>query len=497
MNTPRPDPFYNRYNELAALERAYQLPGNGGGMVLIYGRRRLGKTYLLQRFLTTGSDDSNREKPHSYYLAEQTSAVLQRTSLAEQLIQAIPSTGVHVEDIAGSWNALLRYVSAYGRTLEHGRERFGLVLDEFPYLMERNPELPSVLQSWWDREGAHSRVFVVLCGSQLSTMANLGTESKPLYGRFNAGIHQLTPLSYHEVAMFYESSDYSLKEKLMLYGILGGTPRYHALVNSKNPFADEIMNLFLCPMAALENEVDYLLGSEQIRDPSTYNAILNMIAGGATQFNVIQQKVGLEKASLPFYLKTLIELGWITREVSFGDKTGKRALYKINDPFLFFWHRFITPLNSVRRFSDPRDLYNRRVMPYLDEYMGSYIFEDICKQWLQSHCTTTLGIPLKNLQRYWSRDGNLEIDLVGEIEDGSYLFGECKWSVNHPVGLSVYTDLKAKIAMLPEERWRNTHNSIFFSVGGFTDSLRQLVKESEERIILVDGAMLLSGKGRE
>ena len=232
--TIAPDPFFNRTAELAALDRAWRQRGTGGQMTLLYGRRRLGKTYLLQRFFA--GSDTEPPKPHCYYLAEQTTAAAHRSALAAQLLEALPDAGVAVEELAVSWNALLRHVSARCRERSAKEGRFGLILDEFPYLVEQSPELPSVLQSWWDREGLHARLYVILCGSQLSAMAALGQESAPLYGRFNAGIMLLEPLHYEEVAAFYaDSPHYGLAETLLMYGVLGGTPRYHALVDTSRP----------------------------------------------------------------------------------------------------------------------------------------------------------------------------------------------------------------------------------------------------------------------
>ena len=166
-------------------------------------------------------------------------------------------------------------------------------------------------------------------------MATLGSESAPLFGRFNAGIHRLEALGYEEVAAFYKGSPlYGLTEKLLMYGILGGTPRYHALVDTTRPLDEEVIALLMQPRAALENEVRFLLSSEHIRDPAPYNAALGAIAAGETQFGRIQQHTGVERGTLSFYLKTLQELGWVRRELPFGDTTDKRALYGIADPFL-------------------------------------------------------------------------------------------------------------------------------------------------------------------
>jgi len=317
-STIKPDPFYDRTVELAALDRAWKRHGNGGQMLLLYGRRRLGKTFLLQRYFTVGATGNEPAKPHCYYLAEQSTAAAQQLTLARQLIAALPTEGVTAEEIAVSWNALLRYASQQVQARKKGAGRFALILDEFPYLIAQTPELPSILQAWWDREGVHSSLFVVLCGSQLSAMAALGEESAPLFGRFNAGIFHLDPLQYEDVACFYANSPhYGVVEKLLMYGVFGGTPRYHALVDPSRPPAEEIVTLLMQPRAILENEVRFLLGSEQIRDPAPYNAILAAIAGGETKFNGIQQLIGVERGALSKPLRSLLETGLDSTRIAF------------------------------------------------------------------------------------------------------------------------------------------------------------------------------------
>ena len=184
------------------------------------------------------------DRSPTYFLAEQSTATTQRLTLARQLIAALPSEAISAEDIAVSWNALLRYASQQAKGRKKAAGRFALILDEFPYLVAQTPELPSILQAWWDREAVHSPLFVVLCGSQLSAMAALGQESAPLFRRFNAGIFHLDPLHYEDVVAFYaDSPDYGIVEKLLMYGVCGGTPRYHALVDTSHPPAEEIVTL--------------------------------------------------------------------------------------------------------------------------------------------------------------------------------------------------------------------------------------------------------------
>ncbi len=484
--TIKPDPFYNRTLELAALDRAWKRHGAGGQMLLLYGRRRLGKTFLLQRYLTVGAGGNEPEKPHCYFLAEQSTAATQRLTLARQLVAALPAEGVDAEELAVSWNALLRHASQQARLRKKGAGRFALILDEFPYLIAQTPELPSILQAWWDREGVHSPLFVVLCGSQLSAMATLGQESAPLFGRFNAGIFHIGPLHYEDVACFYEGSrHYGVKEKLLMYGVFGGTPRYHALVDTSRPSAEEIVTLLMQPRAILENEVRFLLSSEQIRDPAPYNAILAAIAGGETKFNGIQQSIGAERGTLSFSLRTLLDLGWIRRELPFGEPSERRAIYRVADPFLTFWYRFVAPLASDLQFSDPAAVYAAHVAPRLADYMGWSVFEEICGQWLQRHAKQRLGLTVRQMAGYWSRDGRTEIDLVAELNHGAFLYGECKWRADSVTRLSDLSVLQAKVASLPEARWRNKPAYILFALGGFSPELLQLAAQPAERIYLV------------
>jgi AAA+ ATPase superfamily predicted ATPase len=490
--TIKPDPFYDRTVELAALDRAWKCHGNGGQMLLLYGRRRLGKTFLLQRYFTAGSTGNEPVKPHCYFLAEQSTASTQRLTLARQLIAALPAEGVTPEEIGVSWNALLRYASQQAQARKKGSGRFALILDEFPYLVAQTPELPSILQAWWDREGVHAALYVVLCGSQLSAMAALGEESAPLFGRFNAGIFHLDPLQYEDVACFYANKPhYGVVEKLLMYGVFGGTPRYHALVDPSRPPAEEIVTLLMQPRAILENEVRFLLGSEQIRDPAPYNAILAAIASGETKFNRIQQLIGVERGALSKSLRTLLDLGWIRRELPFGERSDRRALYRVADPFLAFWYRFVAPLSSELQFSDPSAVYASRVAPFLADYMGWSIFEEICGQWLQRHAKERLDLTIRQMARYWSRDGRTEIDLMAELDDGTFLFGECKWRTERVTRLSDLSTLQAKVASLPEARWRDKPSYILFALGGFSPELQQLAADPAERLYLITDTNML------
>jgi AAA+ ATPase superfamily predicted ATPase len=166
-------------------------------------------------------------------------------------------------------------------------------------------------------------------------------------------------------------------------------------------------------------------------------------------------------------------------------------LYRVADPFLAFWYRFVAPLASDLQFSDPAAVYATHVAPRLAEYMGWSVFEEICGQWLQRHAKQRLGLTVRKMARYWSRDGRIEIDLMAELADGTYLFGECKWRADSVMRLIDLSALQAKVASLPEARWRNKPSYVLFALGGFSPELLQLASDPAERLYLVGTKDLL------
>ncbi len=486
-NLSRPEPFFDRANELKAFSRAWER--RGAGLAMLYGRRRLGKTYLLQRFLAELGDSDTLPSGRCYYLADQSTADNQRQALAERLFEAFPSPGIEPRELAGSWNTLLRYFGAKAKEFKPDGKAV-LILDEFPYLVAQSPELPSVIQAWWDQEGTHNSVFVVLCGSQLSVMATLANETAALHGRFNAGRIRLEPMRFFDVAEFYASAKgFGPKEKLLMYGAFGGTPRYHGLARPDLPWDEQIVDLLLRPGAPFEGEARALLSSEQIRDPVPYNSILAAIASGCTRHAEILNATGITGQAVTHPLNVLQELEWVRKERSFGETTDRRSIYRIADPFLLFWYRFGAPLASALRFEDPMVVFQERVTPHLADYMGRFVFEDVCEQWLRAFGRRLVGQSIMSTGRYWSRDGRVEIDLVAELDTGRKLFGECKWSADALIGVRSYSALRFKVESLPEASWKQDAKFVMFSLGGFTDELRSIAAV-EKDLYLVDGNAL-------
>lgn len=467
--------FHNRLIELDALQQHWD--SHEAELILLYGRRRLGKTYLLQKFL---EDD----KQHAYFLAAQTSLRGNLSGMATALIQMAPDKGYRVEDLSTLGN-ILRFAASLA-----GTRRLALVLDEFQYLLEQEPSIPSQIQSWWDTEGIRSSLFLVLCGSHAGMMEGLGGPQAPLFGRFTFR-WRLPPMTYRDVSLFYEESSYSPREKLTAFGVLGGTPRYHALFDPRRSLSANIAGQIFSSTGLLRNEPDILLSSSRIRDAAPYNAILRAIADGCTKSNEIGRAVGASSSQLAFYLRTLIELEWVGREHPFGEDSDRRAIYRLNDPFIRFWYRFVDGLRSDLEFQNWRDVYRTGVQPFLNDYMGFLAFEDICHQFLRVEGSRLLGVGIRNSSRYWSRDTSLEVDVMGETADGGILLGECRWS-SSPVGPAAYQALRDKAALLREKRGR-IERYILFSAAGFSENLRATAER--EGVLLVDAEKLLSAGG--
>jgi len=464
--------FYNREQELSILTEDWET--DGAKLMLLYGRRRVGKTYLLQHFFSAGH-------PHCYFLASTVANQENIAQLAETLLQAIPdASGLSSSDFP-TFRSVLQF---YG---EHSREtRFALVLDEFQYLVQRDPSIPSQLQAWWDTTGLQSQAFVVLCGSHIGIMEELAGASQPLFGRFTSR-RRLTPMTCSYTAKFYEMANWSIRDKMIAYGILGGTPRYHALFEIGRDVGWNVCKNVLSSDGLLRNEPEVLISSSTIRDPVNYNSVLRAIALGDTRMTAIANRTGLTQSQLGFYLNNLIELEWIAREMPFGEHSTKSSIYRITDHFVHFWYRFVSRFESALEFQETSSVYHAHIEPFLNDYMGRYVFEDICLQYLRREVLRKHGLHIKEAGRYWNRDNSVEIDIVAELDDGGMLVCEAKWS-STPLDIETYYSLMRKVAYLPT-KGRNTITYMLFSLAGFNRDMKS--RADKDGVILVSGEELL------
>lgn len=438
--------FYDRDNELAALNNAFTSAGHA--FYVVYGRRRVGKTELLKEFCS--------EHDHIYFLAAQEAEHRQREKFVEQVAEAFDDRVPRID----GWDEAFEYL---GEKL--AVENVVVVIDEFPYLIEENDSLPSYLQSFVDEQLQQTDSMLVLCGSSVSTMESevLGHES-PLYGR-RTGQLDLRPFSFQQAR---EVIKYDLIDSIRSYSITGGTPMYLTLFDYEQSLAENVQSQVLSPIAVLYNEPEFLLRTE-LRNPARYMSILEAVALGHTTPNEISGATGIDSGPLSKYLRTLRRLRLIDREipVTASAKKSKRSRYRIADEFLRFWFRYVEPNRSSIEEA-PTTVFEGTIEPDLPTHVAT-TFEDVCLEAVWESIRHSDFKPYSEVGRWWY--GEDEIDIVGLApDDDRILLAECKWTAD-PVGHTLVDGLRAKAENV---RWGSASRDeqfALFSKSGFVDGL--------------------------
>ena len=318
------DKFINRFEELNALENKYK--SDKAEFVVLYGRRRVGKTELIRHFC--------RDKPHIYLLATESSE-------AEQLREFSLKIGRHFDEDLLLKNPFSRWEDLFDYLSDKAKERLILVIDEVPYLTKSNKALPSLLQKAWDENLRDTRIFLILCGSSIGMMerAVLGYKS-PLYGRRTSSI-ELNPMLFKGVVEFFPNN--SLKEHVELYSVLGGMPAYLQQFSEDKNLLDNIRENILAKGSFLYEEIEFIL-KEELREPRTYFTVLLNLALGKTKVNDIATAMNMDRNKISRYLSTLQNLRIIDRQVPITEKLpykSRKGIYTLNDKFFEFWFRYI------------------------------------------------------------------------------------------------------------------------------------------------------------
>jgi len=463
--------FLDRDRELAWLDDCYN--SGKAELLVLYGRRRVGKSALLS--------ESCQGKPHVYFLASQVRESDNLDQFREALAAAHPDPLLDSLRL-NSWEAALAYTARLANT-----GRFIVVLDEFPYLCHENPALPSVLQKWWDTTGKSSQLMLILCGSQISFMErDVLAERSPLFGR-RTGQAQLGPLLPWDAARFFP--DWSVRERLAGYGVLGGIPAYLERVDRHRSLGANLMREALRPQGFLYDEVHFLLRTE-LTQIATYLSVLKAVAGGGTRLTEIGTRAGIPATAASRYLSTLRELGLVRREVPFTEEhpeKSKRGIYVIGDPFVSFWCRFVLPHQSLIQAGQGEAVWRELISPHLDTHLG-LVFEEICRQYVLHRWAEKHGATPMRVGRAWA--GEYDIDVMADLVAGARrrtLVGECKWWKS-PVGVNVLRDLSRKAAALALPAGRALELALF-SLSGFTDELKAAARQGN--VTLISGADLL------
>jgi AAA+ ATPase superfamily predicted ATPase len=400
-----------------------------GELVILWGRRRVGKTYLLQAFV----EDARAV----YYAATQQSAAVELAAFTDSVRQAIPGAALPPGYSFPDWTAALEAVTKLA-----GQARLIVVLDEFQYLSESTQGLESILQRWWDQQGRTSHVMLVLCGSSTSYMRDLTSVAAPLHQRTTATLH-VRPMDFREAGQFFPKL--SPGDRALAYGIVGGTPFYLDMWDADLSVKENIVALFGTAASPLVDAAELVLSGE-LPEAGGYFRILQAVALGQTKASEIQNytSVAIERP-----LRRLTTLGYLARRVPALDSPAKsrRSTYEIEDPYFRFWFRFINTARSNIARGLGEQVVSERIMPQLDEHMGR-IFEDMAREHARILCGQG-RLKADRVDAWWSSDGQHEIDLVGVkgVRDVTFV-GTAKWSAR-AMDARVLQNLEEHAAALP------------------------------------------------
>ena len=436
--------FIGREKELKALNNLY----NSGKFefAVIYGRRRIGKTELIKKFI----DDKNA----IYFMGIESNAKLNLENFSKSILEY--SSGISADTSFANFQVALEYVFQLAE-----KERIILVIDEYPYVARSSKSLASTLQLLIDKYKDHSKLMLILCGSSMSYMEDHVLAYKaPLYGRRTAQL-KLLPFTFEETCNYLgEMSD---EDKALMYGAVGGTPQYLLQIDDQRSVEYNIKNTYLNPTSFLYEEPTNLL-KQEVREPAIYNAIITAIATGASRMADISAKVGEDTSVCTNYIKNLISLGIVQKETPYGERVSRKTIYFISDNMFRFWYRFVLENNSIiARGAD--DLAYKKIAPFFADYMGK-VFEDIATQYLWKLLLSGQSpVEFTSLGRWWGNDprtrSQTEIDIMGEQDKNSALFAECKWT-NEKVDLSVLETLVQRSALFDYKR---VHLFLFAKTG--------------------------------
>lgn len=474
--------FIGRTQELQFLEDRYS--SRGGQLVVLYGRRRVGKTETLREFC--------RGRPHIFYSCREVSDKIQLRSFSEKMLSSDMPASKFIREFP-DWETAFGSIA----DLSYGDRRKLLIVDEFPYMCKGNSSIPSVLQDLWDEKLKNENIMIVLCGSEMSFIEKeLLAEKNPLYGRAT-GIYKMEAMGFYDAMQFFP--DYSARDKIIAYSVLGGIPHYLSQFNPDLPLDDNIKKNILTKGCVLYSEVEFLL-RQDLRETPLYNSIIEAVAAGSTKLNDISTLSLIDDTSkTSVYLKNLIELEIIEREFSVDSGTKERAnsnrgLYRLTDNFFRFWYAFVFGNYSELEGGDADGVYEYVIKPKLHEF-ASFAFEDVCREYVREmQKRGKLPFRYKRMGRWWGktsvrRGGSIEtqeteIDLIAiSAESDKYLVGECKFR-GRPFGYGEYLDTAAKLSGLKDNA---EFFYILFSESGFDDKLTaEAEKNAHVRLIDIE-----------
>ena len=458
--------FYCRENELRDMNRRYKK--GEFECLIVYGRRRVGKTALINEFC--------KDKPTVFFSALNASDKENLEALSKAIYEK-DHPGMESAPVFQSFETALDQITRMAE-----KERLVFVIDEYPYLAKANKSISSRLQHIIDHTWKNGQLYLILCGSSMSFMEYqvLGYES-PLYGR-RTGQYKIQALTYKEMTAF--NPTLTPEEQSLVYGITGGIPHYINKLDVDEDVDVALKENLFNTSSYLFEEPENLL-KQELREPAIYNSVITAIAGGASHANEIATKVGVESAVCAKYLKVLLDLGIIKKETPITEKPGKKTIYTIGDNFFRFWYRFVPQNTSAISAGRIEQIYEPVIKRHLSDYMG-LVFEQMCREYLLRYAND-LPIILSDVGQWWGTDSKakkeVQIDIVGSpVEGDEYIIGSCKYR-NTIIGVDEFELIKHYADVFGKGK---KYHFYIFSKSGFTKDLQELGDKGDVKLITLD-----------
>jgi hypothetical protein len=471
--------FIGRKNELAKLNEEY---AKDSSFVVVYGRRRVGKTTLIKEFL--------KGKTSFYFLA--TEEVEQQSMMRLAGVVARTTGNSLLEKaVFTDWLDLFRVIAEYKPS-----EKKVLVIDEFPYLVKANPAFPSILQHAWDEVMKDSNVMLILSGSFIGMMQKYALSyDSPLYGRRTAQM-KLAPLTFTEV---YAAQNFKFEKAVEQYSVTGGVPKYLEFFDDKRSLNEQLKENVFSKSGFLYEEPNFLLKSEAMTAVN-YFSIIKTIADGNHKIGKIAGVLEQETPTLTPYLSTLVELGFLEKQTPVTEKNpekSRKSLYFIADNFIRFWFHYVYPYKGELELDNMQIVLDEMKKDFTQKFVA-FSYEDICRDIFKNLCRTgSIKFTPSLIGSYWKNDSwdDTQIDVMAVDRQKSCLFvGECKYH-NKPVEQSVYFELKDKVAASADIRKSFPKYDVIygiFSKSGFNSRLKELAKETPNLVLINEDKVINS-----
>lgn len=463
--------FIGRKNELHTLNTEYN---RNSSFVVIYGRRRVGKTTLIKEFL--------KNKTAFYYLATEELESQSMKRLANVIARTTKNTLLQKIEFT-DWLDLFQLIADY-----KPEEKKVLVIDEFPYLVRTNLAFPSILQNAWDEFLKDSNVMLILSGSLIGMMQKHALSyDSPLYGRRTAQM-RLTPLPFTSI---YETQNLPFEQAVEQFALTGGVPKYLEFFEDGRPLEEQLKDAVFSKNGFLYEEPNFLLKSESLTAVN-YFSIIKTIADGNHKLSKIASALGQESSSLTPYLSTLSNLGFIEKRTPITEKNpekSRKGLYFIADNFLRFWFCYVYPYKGELELDNMQIVLDEIHKDFKEKFVA-FAYEDICKDIFAKLCSNNaISFVPSRIGSYWLNDydGDTEINVMSVDHQNKQVFvGECKYHTK-PVDAPVYFTLKEKVDNAAEIRKSfPKYNVIYglFSKSGFTKRMLDIAKENPNILLI-------------